>query len=90
MAMNTSSKGRAFIRAHEGNPLTCYLDPIGVPTIGPGTVETLAKAGGRVLAVESEKTIVIDQQQVVDLADRHNITIVATHRQQIEDRLDAA
>jgi len=36
MAMNTSSKGRAFIRAHEGNPLTCYLDPIGVPTIGPG------------------------------------------------------
>ena len=61
-----------------------------VPTIGPGTVETLAKAGGRVLAVESEKTIVIDQQQVVDLADRHNITIVATHRQQIEDRLDAA
>lgn len=34
--MDTSSNGRAFIRAHEGNPLTCYLDPIGVPTIGPG------------------------------------------------------
>lgn len=34
--METSAKGRAFNRAHEGNPLTCYLDPVGVPTIGVG------------------------------------------------------
>jgi lysozyme len=34
--MRTSAKGRAFIALHEGNPLTCYLDPVGVPTIGPG------------------------------------------------------
>lgn len=32
----TSQRGRAFLRAHEGNPLTCYLDPVGVPTIGQG------------------------------------------------------
>ncbi|PWE56381.1 peptidoglycan-binding protein [Metarhizobium album] len=32
----TSKRGRAFIRAHEGNPLTCYLDPVKVPTIGTG------------------------------------------------------
>ncbi|PDT55022.1 MULTISPECIES: peptidoglycan-binding protein [Sinorhizobium] len=32
----TSPRGRAFIRGHEGNPLTCYLDPVGVPTIGTG------------------------------------------------------
>tara|TARA_R110002020_G_scaffold53905_8_gene150502 strand:+ start:29962 stop:30885 length:924 start_codon:yes stop_codon:yes gene_type:complete len=32
----TSPRGRAFLRAHEGNPLTCYLDPVGVPTIGTG------------------------------------------------------
>lgn len=31
-----SPPGRAFIRSHEGNPLTCYLDPVGVPTIGTG------------------------------------------------------
>lgn len=31
-----SPHGRAFIRGHEGNPLTCYLDPVGVPTIGTG------------------------------------------------------
>lgn len=34
--MKTSEKGRAFNRAHEGNPLTCYLDPVGIPTIGIG------------------------------------------------------
>ncbi|MCV9965707.1 peptidoglycan-binding protein [Pararhizobium sp. BT-229] len=32
----TSSRGRAFVRGHEGNPLTCYLDPVKVPTIGTG------------------------------------------------------
>ncbi|MDX0836864.1 glycoside hydrolase family protein [Sinorhizobium medicae] len=32
----TSPRGRAFMRGHEGNPLTCYLDPAGVPTIGTG------------------------------------------------------
>lgn len=32
----TSPRGRAFVRGHEGNPLTCYLDPVGIPTIGTG------------------------------------------------------
>jgi GH24 family phage-related lysozyme (muramidase) len=32
----TSPRGRAFLRGHEGNPLTCYLDPVGIPTIGQG------------------------------------------------------
>lgn len=32
----TSERGRAFLRGHEGNPLTCYLDPVKVPTIGTG------------------------------------------------------
>jgi len=34
--MQVSKRGRAFISAHEGNPLTAYLDPVGVPTIGHG------------------------------------------------------
>jgi len=33
---STSERGRAVMRGHEGNPLTCYLDPVGVPTIGTG------------------------------------------------------
>lgn len=39
----TSARGRAFLRGHEGNPLTCYLDPVGAPTIGQGfTMRSMA------------------------------------------------
>jgi DUF1009 family protein len=48
-----------------------------VPTIGRDTIETLHKAGGRVLAIEAGKTIVLDQAQTVALADRYGLTIVA-------------
>lgn len=48
-----------------------------VPTIGVTTIESLHRAGGRVLAIEANKTIVLDQQETVALADRHGITIVA-------------
>ncbi|MBM3993825.1 MAG: LpxI family protein [Planctomycetes bacterium] len=48
-----------------------------VPTIGCGTIESMYKAGGRVLAIEAGKTIVIDQEETVALADRYGITIVA-------------
>jgi DUF1009 family protein len=48
-----------------------------VPTIGPQTVETLKQAGGRVLAIEAGKTIVLDQQETVALADRYGLVIVA-------------
>ena len=50
-----------------------------VPTIGAGTLQSLAAAGGRVLAVEADKTIVIDQDEVAQLAKRHRITVVAIH-----------
>lgn len=48
-----------------------------VPTIGYTTIESLHRAGGRVLAIEAGKTIVLDQDQTVALADRCGITIVA-------------
>lgn len=48
-----------------------------VPTVGRETIETLRKAGGRVLAIEAGKTIVIDQDATVALAERYGITIVA-------------
>jgi len=48
-----------------------------VPTIGPTTVESLRRAGGRVLAIEAHRTIVLDQPQTVALADRYGLTIVA-------------
>ena len=48
-----------------------------VPTVGRDTVETLYRAGGRVLAIEAERTIVLDQAETVALADRYGLTIVA-------------
>jgi DUF1009 family protein len=48
-----------------------------VPTIGLGTLETMAAAGGRVLAVEAGRTILIDEQNVIDFANRQQMVIVA-------------
>ena len=48
-----------------------------VPTVGLSTVENLHKARARVLAIEADRTIVIDQPEVVALADRYGMTIVA-------------
>jgi DUF1009 family protein len=48
-----------------------------VPTIGCSTIEVLHKAGGRALAIEAGKTIVLDQPQTIALADRYGISIVA-------------
>jgi DUF1009 family protein len=51
-----------------------------VPTVGCSTIETMHKAGGRVLAIEAGKTIVLDQSETVRLADRYGIAIVAIDR----------
>jgi DUF1009 family protein len=48
-----------------------------VPTIGLSTIETMKKAGGRVLAVEADRTILLDRTETVALAERYGITIVA-------------
>ncbi len=48
-----------------------------VPTIGVTTIENLHRAGARVLAIEADRTILLDQEQVVALADRYGLSIVA-------------
>lgn len=48
-----------------------------VPTIGPGTLQTIRQAGGRVLAVEAQKTIIVDQPVFVRFAQQHRISVVA-------------
>jgi UDP-2,3-diacylglucosamine hydrolase len=48
-----------------------------VPTVGCTTIESLHRAGGRVLAIEAGKTIVLDQAQTLALAERYGITVVA-------------
>ena len=48
-----------------------------VPAVGLRTVQNLARAGGRVLAVEAGKTILLDQEAIIKEADRSDIAIVA-------------
>ena len=48
-----------------------------VPTIGAGTIETMFEAGGRVLAVQAGKTILLDRDRIATLAARYGIQIVS-------------
>jgi len=54
-----------------------------VPTIGLGTLRTMVEAGGRVLAIEAGKTIVLEEQKVADFAHRHNLVVVAVSDVQV-------
>jgi DUF1009 family protein len=51
-----------------------------VPTVGVQTIESMRQAGGTVLAVEANKTILLDEPQTIALADRYGIAIVALDR----------
>ncbi len=48
-----------------------------VPTIGMWTLETMAAAGARVLAVEADRTILLDHGQFVRYANHHRIAVVS-------------
>lgn len=48
-----------------------------VPTVGTRTLESIAKAGGNLLAVESEQTILLEAQEFYRTAKRLNISVVA-------------
>ena len=58
-----------------------------VPTIGVETIQTMREASGRVLAVESEMTIMLDQPEVIDLADRLGIAIVSLKAEEVKLQL---
>jgi DUF1009 family protein len=47
-----------------------------VPTIGTTTIEKLAAARAACLVCEPGKTIILEKQKVLELADRHKIAVV--------------
>jgi DUF1009 family protein len=55
-----------------------------VPTIGTQTLQTMYECGGKVLAIECEKTIVLDQEDVVKMADKFGIAIVSVSAAELE------
>ncbi|MBI5760428.1 MAG: UDP-2,3-diacylglucosamine diphosphatase LpxI [Planctomycetales bacterium] len=58
-----------------------------VPTIGVQTLHTMCQSGAKVLAVESDKTIVLDQNEVVRLADKLGIAVVALNADEMQLRI---
>ncbi len=48
-----------------------------VPTVGVSTLESVHRAGGTVLAIEAEKTIVLERERFCQLAARLRIGVVA-------------
>jgi len=48
-----------------------------VPAIGAQTIQTMSEAGVGVLVVEAGKAVVFDREEMVELADRYKISIVA-------------
>lgn len=48
-----------------------------IPTIGERTIRSLANNGGGILAFEANKTIVTNKEQLITLADKLNICLIA-------------
>ena len=48
-----------------------------VPTIGPQTVQKVSDAGGKGIAIEANRTIVVDQEATYRLAERLGVSIVS-------------
>ncbi len=48
-----------------------------VPTIGVGTIETIHGQGGKILAIEAGKTIILDEPETIATANRLGVIIVA-------------
>lgn len=57
-----------------------------VPTIGTQTLQTMYECGGKVLAIECEKTIILDQAEVIKQADKFGIAIVAVSAAELAQR----
>jgi len=58
-----------------------------VPTIGPQTIDRVKAAGGTAIAIEANRTIVVDRQETIASATRHGITLVAISSESMEQPL---
>lgn len=48
-----------------------------IPAVGLKTLRTMRKYKASLLAVEANETIIVDQEKVIEYADKHNIVIMA-------------
>ena len=61
-----------------------------VPNIGLGTLKTMKETGASVLAVEAEKTIIIDEPEVIRFANDHRIKIIAVEEHEMSGFVETA
>jgi len=66
------SRGGVVVKVARSNQ-DFFID---VPTVGAQTVRVVGEGGGRVLALESRKTILIDREEVAKLSRLYGITIL--------------
>ena len=57
-----------------------------VPTVGVQTIQTMRESGARILAIESGKTILLDEEEVIRLADKLGIGIVSIKAEELRLR----
>jgi DUF1009 family protein len=48
-----------------------------IPTVGLSTLKTMLKVNSFILAVEAGKTFILDEENMVDFANKNNMTIIA-------------
>ena len=48
-----------------------------VPVVGVTTIESLKTARASVLAIEADKVLLLEKEEVVNMADRYRISIIA-------------
>jgi DUF1009 family protein len=48
-----------------------------VPTIGPRTIQHFSQAGGKTIAIEANRTIMVERASTLELADKLGIRIVS-------------
>lgn len=68
--------------SHKSGPVVVKLSKPGqdlrfdLPASGVETIRTMVESGARVLALEAGKSIAFDRDEMIDLADRHGISII--------------
>jgi DUF1009 family protein len=60
-----------------------------VPTVGAQTIKTLSESGAKVLAVEADKTIFLDQEEVLRLAEQFGIAVVSLSAEDVQLKIAA-
>lgn len=79
----------AYKRKGQGAVLVKLCKPqqdtdLDLPTIGPDTINLCAHAGMAGVAVEAGKTLILDPQDVAELADKHGIFVLALTPEEID------